>query len=455
MSEPPRFRLVDVVLLLIVLATAAGTRVGYLRAHTDDGNNAGPFLVQESAPEQLLIDNVRDYRWFAGRSPLGGAEERTAWTAPGYPWLLGELHRLLRPEAVGPMVRWLQCGLGTLTAGFWFLFAHRAFPGRAVALLTGLFCALHPFWIINTAAINDGTLAAFLLGGCAWLGARGGQAGGPLTSLLYGAGLAALALVRAALLPFAVVAVLWYLWRCRRLTGGSLAALLAFLGFVTALSPWTIFNVQDEPIRDVLPIVDSTYYHLWMGNNPRATGGPLPDDALRQALAEAAPDTAADLDKRPEAERYRSLAGPAVQWVLDYRVDALQRRLWAGLYFFFGEDWFTRGELWATPQGSSGPEYPLAERYTVLLTGSLLAMLLLGMLGWRWSYGWRREGVPASLALMWVPLPYLLSHAEALSGPRLPLDGVLLCYTAVAVVYVLPVLGRPLRAGGRVAAEEI
>jgi hypothetical protein len=46
------------------------------------------------------------------------------------------------------------------------------------------------------------------------------------------------------------------------------------------------------------------------------------------------------------------------------------------------------------------------------------------------------------LAAIWIPLPYVLSHAEALSGPRLPLDGVLLCYAAFALACLLPAHGR-------------
>ena len=60
-------------------------------------------------------------------------------------------------------------------------------------------------------------------------------------------------------------------------------------------------------------------------------------------------------------------------------------------------------------------------------------MLLLGFLGWRWSFAWQAELMPSSLALVWIPLPYLFGHAESLSGPRLPLDGVLLTYTALTL----------------------
>ena len=60
---------------------------------------------------------------------------------------------------------------------------------------------------------------------------------------------------------------------------------------------------------------------------------------------------------------------------------------------------------------------------------------------------WRRESMPLALALVWLPLPYILSHAGVLSGPRLPLDGVLLCYAAFALAGFLPRYGRALRRG--------
>src|SRR5438874_941091 len=86
----------------------------------------------------------------------------------------------------------------------------------------------------------------------------------------------------------------------------------------------------------------------------------------------------------------------------------------------------------------------LAGSYPALLFGSLLGMLALGLLGWRWTYGWGSEAMPSSLALIWVPLPYVLTHAEALQGPRLPLDGILLCYAAFAIVYLIPPFGATL-----------
>ena len=92
------------------------------------------------------------------------------------------------------------------------------------------------------------------------------------------------------------------------------------------------------------------------------------------------------------------------------------------------------------------PEW-LEGSYPAILEGTLLGMLLLGVLGWRWTYGWRREAMPSSLAVMWIPLPYILSHAEEFHGPRLPLDGVLLCYAAFVLACVLPTAARYLLRG--------
>jgi 4-amino-4-deoxy-L-arabinose transferase-like glycosyltransferase len=462
MLDIRRFTLADFLVLLLVLAAAAGARAGYLTACADGGRTEGPLRVQEAGPPltdftpseevrgyprptdlDTLIDNVHRHLWFGNLAPFASHEEQTAHASPGYPWLVGLLGRgldaSLGPGRLDSAVRWLQAGLGTLTAGLYFLFARRAFRSRGVATLAGLFAAFHPFWVIATATVNDGVLASFLLALALSSGARASQTGGPFSSLLYGLTLAGLALVRAALLPFAFVALLWFLLRSRSLMGGWLPALLGFLGFVIGLAPWTVRNVQvfGEPI----PVVDSAYLHLWVGNNPHATGGPA-----NEAMLHADPQLAADLRKvNAQPQRYARLGRLVAEEVRKDPAAAAQRRLRAAVMFLFGERWLQNGGLAdVTPEGErSMPD--LARSYPLVLPATLLVLLALGFLGWRWSYGWRAWSMPAALAMVWVPLPYLVGHAGLLSGPRLPLDGVLICYAAFALVGLLPGAGRRLR----------
>jgi hypothetical protein len=365
------------------------------------------------------------------------------------------------PINLGPAdraVRWAQCGLGSLTAGLYGLFAWAAFRSRLVTALAGFLGALHPFGIVSTAEIDDGVLAAFLLAAALFLGASAGQWGGAATALLYGLTLAGVALVRAALLPFAFVALLWFLLRCRRLRGGWLGALVAFLGFLIGTAPWTLRNHQ--AFGDFLPIVSSTYLHLWMGYNPDATGGPQSEQAMLHALAKARSEDVQTIAEElaridNQKERYARLSRDVLEEVRNRPADALRRRLRAGLCFLLGERWLKHGEL-AERGPAAEAELPswLAASYEAILQGALLGMLLLGALGWRWTYAWRFEAAPAALAAVWVPLPYLLSHAAALSGPRLPFDGVFLIYAAFALACLVPGVGGRLRRGAMIESKD-
>jgi hypothetical protein len=318
--------------------------------------------------------------------------------------------------------------------------SRRAFFSSLVAGLTGLLCTLHPFWIIDTATLADGTTATFLLALLLFLGVRSSQTGGPLSSLLYGLSLAALALVRAALLPFAIVGLAWFLWRSRLLVHGWLWALLAFLGFIIGLGSWSFRNWQF--FGEAVPIVDSTYYHLWIGNNSQATGGP--SENMKPPADPLGPPS-------ERAQRDTEFANQMRQEWHDHPVETVRRRLRAALHFVFGEHWFTKGQLAEQISFEEVEPTWLAWTYPILLECTMLVLVLLGLLGWRWTYAWRASAMPSSLGMILIPLPYILSHAEALSGPRLPLDGVLLCYTAFTLACLLPG-GRLLLDGERTAA---
>ena len=430
-----RFRPTDFFLLLLVLAVAGGARAVYLLHHADHGRSAGSLAVQDPRSEELaaLIDNVQEGRGFVGPAPFASEEEATAHTSPGYPYLVGLLGRYVGDQR-DYYVRWIQVGLGALTAGFYFLFARRAFRSLLVGTITGLATALNPFWIINIAEIDDGTLTSFALGGCLFLAGQAGEKGGALKSLLFGVSLAGLALVRAALLPFSFITLIWFLLRSSSLHRGWLCAVCAFLGFANGLAPWAVRNYQllGEPV----PVVSSAYYHVWIGNNPAATGGPVSADMLTPTLVD-------ELKPLQQPERYSRLGKEVVAGISAGPMTALRRRVKATYAFLFGQQWVAGGSMVQVKPNPDGDDH-IEAIAPLLLLASLLGVLTLAFLGWRWSYGWRWESIPAMLAMIWVPLPYILSHAESLSGPRLPLDGVLICYAAFALCCLVPGVNGPL-----------
>lgn len=398
---PFRFRLVDALLILAILAGAGGVRAWYLQNCANQGGDEGPIVVQAPTPD-LAADR---------------AEPSSATGSPLYPWFAWVTRQAAADPAQGDrLVRWIQGGLGALTAGLLYLAAARAFGSRLAALLAGVLAAVYPFWVADTAQLADGAVATFLMAVCLCLGSGFHRPAGFLSSWFFGLALAALALVRTALIPFAWVAILWYLFQSRRMTRGWLYAFLAFLGFVTALVPWAVRNYRQG--HEPLPVVHTAYRYLWEGNNPQATGG---------AWKSGAGETADQGDRELGEAAWREVRGnPA---------GTLQRRLWAGLCFFFGEDWLTRRNVWQEREGGQAAELPLWLREIIPtgFYGFLLGLVLFALLGWRWSYGRGSAARLLAIAAVWVPLPYLLGHADALHGPRLPLDAALIAFAALGV----------------------
>jgi hypothetical protein len=457
MADMRPFRLIDLLLLLLVFSLAMGARAAYLVTCADNGLSEGPIRVQDRRPDapgpfeegarglprptelDVLIEQVQKNGQFRCQPPFAAEMEPTAHVSPGYAYCLALLGRYLPVPNTDQVVRWIQAVLGAISAVLYFLFARRAFRSLTVGTLAGVLTALHPFWILATPGLEDGILASFLLAVVLFLSGQAGEKGGALTSLLLGVSLAGLALVRATLLPFSFVALVWFLLRSQTVPRGWLCALLSFLGFAIGLSSWTVRNYQiyQEPV----PIVSSVYLHLWIGNNPQATGGPATPAMWKHAPAAEL----REITNQPA--RYARLARPVVEEITTQPAQTIRRRLMAGLMFLFGERFFSDGRL--AEVSTSGEELPawLQASYPIALPATLLGLLGLALLGWRWSWPWHWESIPAALAVMWLPLPYLLSHAEALSGPRLPLDGPLLCFAAYALGCLVPGVAGPLFAG--------
>jgi 4-amino-4-deoxy-L-arabinose transferase-like glycosyltransferase len=474
MTEPRHFSLLDFVLVVGVVILALVLRAGYLRLCTDAEHPQGTLFVQDlpasatTAPEseefKTLVENVKFNYGFIAKAPFASKEEVTADRAPGYPVLVGLLARVVSQDDLYFAVQWIQVLVSSLTAGLCFLFARRAFRSTLVALVAGVLTAIYPLWIINTAAINDGTLAAFLLAMSLWLGVRAGQSGGPFSSLLFGLFLAGLALTRAYCFPFTVAALAWFLIHSRHLPWGWLCALVAFLGFVIGLAPWTVRNYQvfGEPV----PIADSGFYHVWIGNNPKADGGPVTAEMEKDAESKLNQGAPKKLGESDQPERYSRLHEVVREMMHHDTLRVVNARFYAALYFFLGKKFFDEDHVFvaqlAEPAKTSTEDEAagswardfqawLRNAINVVVAVTILLLLAFGLLGWRWTYGWRRDSRPATLAMLFIPLPYILTHAEALHGPRMPLDGILLCYAAF--VLCLPFIGGYLAAGSAVRGE--
>ncbi|GIW79842.1 MAG: hypothetical protein KatS3mg105_1649 [Gemmatales bacterium] len=427
MTDRHHFGIFEYLVFVGVLSAALAVRIWYVCACADYGRSSGPIIVQLERPE--LVEYARNLS--AGRGyglEEGGEFVPKAHPAPLYAYLLSAIYDYSdSASAVRQRVRWLQCGLGGMTAGFLFLFARLIFRSLWAAGCAGFLAGFYPFWIANTTAIDDGALCCFLLSAACYLGVRSSLFQGSLSGLLFGSSLAALALTRAALLPFAFVGLVWYLARCQSQGRGGRLALAAVVGFAAALAPWTIRNYQ--VFRDVYPVVDTTYFHLWMGNNPQADGGPL--NVKPERL---------DLNERQQAQQ-------VFNEVWSHPSKTLSRRLSAGLYFLLTVDWFRDEEqptsedsaplLWRevakSEWASINPPAWFDRYHRTILFLSLFFVYLFGFVGWRLSYRRRQDSGLLVAATFLLPLPYLVGHAEMLNGPRLPFDALWICYASFAL----------------------
>lgn len=459
MTDGNRSKWLGLLLGLIILGVAGGVR-GWYVLHGTEPNAADVWHVQSATmmPEgkqtevDALVESLKangPVHGFKGKAPLGNENEVTAHIAPGYPLFRYALEQHLAgwvgfSEKPQQLTRWVQVGMGALTALLYYMTARRAFASLIVGLLTGAATALYPYWVINCAEMRDGTLATFLVACSLFLGVQAGLQGGALTSLLLGLSLALAALTRGALLPFAVVMLMWFMLRSRRLPQGWLCALVAFFGFVCGLSSWVVRCYQD--LGEPVPIVTTAWYEIWVGNNAKATGGPADEAMLEQFSAERRKELAG----LPQAKRYAALSTDVYHFAMEQPFKKLQSRAKACLYFFLGSTEPRRANLMDYSGAGVAPDAWV----TNMLGGVLIGLFILALLGWRWSYGWKYRAQPIAIAIFWIALPYLLTHAETLHGPRLPMDGALICLAALAVASLIPGIGGKLFAGEAATFEK-
>lgn len=453
-ANKPRSTLLSYLLGLFVLAAALGVRLYYLHEFEFIDKPAtqvwqvqgrGLIVVPPDVTDlDQLVANLKKegiLNGFQAKAPLGPEkEEWTAHRAPWYPLFRAGIEWVAESInfSASSLLRYVQAFLGALTCLLYYMIAWRGF-GRhqLLALLVGLLAALYPHWVINVAEFEDGVMSSFLLAWSLYLAIGLGQEGGTVRSLLLGLVLAALTLTRAALMPFAVVVQLWFCLRCRRVPNGWFGCIVMVIGFIGGLTPWALLGL--ERFHAPVPVVTSAWFHVWVGNNAMSDGTDF-NWSMKKRLD---PTLVTKLEQASQQDRYAILAESVFNEVLEKPWEACKHRLKSLMQFMTGTNTIT-GYMGFWP-GTQGVTPPLWVKPS--LVGSLVLLLVLSFLGWRWSYGWKEQSAPLSLAVFWIPLPYVLSHAGVLHSARLPLDGVLIVLASLGFLCLIPGVGAKLLAG--------
>src|SRR5439155_24053597 len=148
MTEMRKFGLADFLAVVLVLGLALAARALYLMQWADSSRNDGPIAVQDRSPElrdlppgtrmfgrstfrtdtplseanrlptetEALIHNLGEHGCFGSLAPFADKEEQTAHVAPGYPWLVYGMWKVVGFDRVESAVRCLQALLGSVTA---------------------------------------------------------------------------------------------------------------------------------------------------------------------------------------------------------------------------------------------------------------------------------------------------------------------------------------------------
>ena len=189
---------------------------------------------------QLVDDGIYGYAY---DNPSGTPNARVM---PGYPLFLAAVYKLLGDKYLQiTAVRMLQVIISSLSTVLGFYFVRKVFKKDGMALLTALFIAIYPTYVLSSFMLLTETLALFtmLLYFCLLVHAlESGKAGiNLITGIAFGIHL----MIRPALLPLFILPFIIYF-----LTGKMskkdrplYSFIFQVMGVVIVLAPWWIRNV--------------------------------------------------------------------------------------------------------------------------------------------------------------------------------------------------------------------
>ena len=213
----------------------------------------------------------------------------TAFFPVGWPAFVAFVFKVTGSESF-TVVLWAGAVLWTISTALVYVFALRL-GGRAAAIVAACVMAVYPDFLFYTLrGLSEALFIPLLLGMCIALTPPSGSRLSTRRAALAGALLGSAILVRstAALVPLVVAVLLVLAYRDRKAL--RTAVVFAFIAYLV-VAPWVIRN---EVVMKTLALSTNGGYTLWLGDNPRATGGnglkhgPHPRWAISTAAAEVA-----------------------------------------------------------------------------------------------------------------------------------------------------------------------
>lgn len=229
-------------------------------------------LVVQIAALPVFNAHFSDTRLYVemAASLFSGGDGRAFFMSPLYPLLIALVDMLTGNADL--VLRILQAGMGAATAVLVQRLAARVF-NAPVGWIAGIWTAVHPVLLLHDASLLSESLLTLLATSAVLLAVRMRDEGGVRLSLLTGVLMGLLIIGRATFvaLPIALLVMLWI--DRRRGTAGmhvrrTVPVLLVAL--IGVILPVTLHNVAVE--GRLIPIVSSTGFNLYAGNNAAAAG---------------------------------------------------------------------------------------------------------------------------------------------------------------------------------------
>lgn len=250
-------------------------------------------LVAQLASQPVFHAHFSDTRIYfdMAASLFSGGEGRAFFMSPLYPLLIGLVDMLTGNADL--VLRIVQACMGAATAVLVQRIGARIF-GAPAGWIAGSWAALHPMLLVHDASLLSESLLTLLATATVFLAVRLRDEGGVRLAVAAGVMAGLLVIGRATLvaLPLALAAALWYDARRAATAGADIrtavrtqqrpaaratgsahrarSALVLLGAMIAVILPVTLHNVAVE--GRVIPIVSSTGFNLYAGNNAAAAG---------------------------------------------------------------------------------------------------------------------------------------------------------------------------------------